>query len=114
MKKSKQARAREFSARARKEIRERDGDACIFCRMGYCMEGASWYSLQIRETMHYVPRSRGGLGIPENGALGCRWHHEMMDNGNRGKREEMLELFKGYLKGKYPDWDEKELTYSGW
>lgn len=64
--------------------------------------------------MHYIPRSQGGLGIPQNGAVGCQCHHGMMDNGNNGKRQEMLEFFKEYLQRHYPDWDEKELVYDKW
>lgn len=54
---------------------------------------------------------KGGLGIPQNGALGCQYHHEMLDNGNQGKRKEMLEIFKNYLRHFYPDWNENNLVY---
>jgi predicted restriction endonuclease len=64
--------------------------------------------------MHYIPRSHNGLGIAENGVLGCRYHHEMMDNGNTGRREEMLEIMRGYLKSKYQNWDSEKLVYSKW
>lgn len=64
--------------------------------------------------MHYIPRGRGGLGIPENAAIGCRYHHRMLDQGHEGRREEMLALFRNYLQSKYPDWDEKKLTYNRW
>ena len=64
--------------------------------------------------MHYIPRSDNGLGIPENGALGCQYHHTMMDNGNEGRREEMLGIFKEYLMNEYKDWNEDDLRYSKW
>lgn len=114
MKKSKQSKAREFSAKARESIIQRDGGNCIFCEMNYRMEGSTWYGRELKSIMHYIPRSRNGLGIPENGAVGCQWHHEMMDNGNQGNRNEMLDLMAGYLRSKYPDWDESKLTYSKW
>lgn len=38
----------------------------------------------------------------------------MLDNGNMGRREEMLEMFKEYLQEHYPDWNEDELVYSKW
>lgn len=114
MSKSKQARAREFTAKARKEIKERDNGLCVFCQMGYCMEGAQAFDLQVISLMHYIPRAKGGLGIPQNGAVGCQWHHQMMDNGNQGRREEMLEIFKNYLRAHYNDWDENKLTYNKW
>ncbi len=114
MSRSRQAKAREFNARARKEIIKRDRGECIFCAMGYRMEGGPEFAKEIKGIMHYIPRSKNGLGIPQNGGLGCQYHHEMMDNGNRGFRGEMLEIFKEYLKSHYPGWDERELVYSKW
>jgi hypothetical protein len=38
----------------------------------------------------------------------------MLDNGNKGRREEMLQLFKQYLQDHYPDWSEDALTYNKW
>lgn len=109
MKKSKQARAREFSPEAREYIKERDG-GCIFCKMGYPIEGtAGQPGYQI---MHYIPRSQGGLGIPENGAVGCLIHHQMLDNGKHGP--EMKNLFRTYLQKHCSDWNEKKLVYSKW
>lgn len=113
--KSKQSKAREFTPKARKEIQERDQGQCIFCRMGYRMDGAGWLDLNVKSIMHYIPRSRNGLGIPENGAVGCQWHHDMMDHcANHGNRKEMLALFAGYLRSKYPEWNEKNLIYKKW
>lgn len=114
MSRSKQARAREFSPAARKEIIRRDYRECIFCKLQYEMEGADWLAVEVKSIMHYIPRSQGGLGIPENGVVGCQWHHDMMDNGNRGKREEMLNIFREYLKKHYPGWDKKKLVYDKW
>lgn len=114
MKKSRQAKAREFSAKERKAVHERDERQCIFCRMDYHMEKATPYGLYVKGIMHYIPRSRNGLGIARNGAVGCQYHHEMLDNGNRGRREEMLELFRSYLKSHYTDWDEEGLVYRKW
>ncbi len=111
---SKAARRREFSEKAREEIYKRDQCKCIFCEMGYKTEDADWFAKQIKSVMHYVPRSKNGLGIPENGAVGCQYHHDMMDNGNQGNRAEMLSIFRAYLKSKYPDWDESKLSYSKW
>ena len=107
-------KVREFSAASRKIIRERDEDRCIFCEMGYHMEKAKVYALTIKGIMHYIPRSKGGLGVPENGAIGCQYHHHMLDNGKDGHRKEMLEIFKEYLMQQYPNWDEKKLVYSKW
>ncbi len=109
----KQTRSREFSPKARAYIKERD-EGCIFCQMGYHMEEVSGIGQQYTSIMHYIPRSQNGLGIPENGAVGCQIHHEMLDNGNTGRRTEMLRLFKTYLQSHCPDWDENKLTYDKW
>ena len=111
---SKQARAREFNAASRQIIKERDRYQCIFCQMQYHMEDVIWSGPGSLSIMHYIPRSHSGLGIPQNGALGCISHHEMLDNGNKGRREEMLQLFKHYLQNHYPDWSEEALTYNKW
>ena len=111
--KSKQAKAHEFSPATRQIIKERDG-GCIFCQIGYHMEEATTFDREVKDIMHYIPRSAGGLGIPENAAVGCRHHHSMYDNGNSGRHEEMKELFKGYLMERYPGWNEKELVYNKW
>lgn len=113
-KKRKQTKAHEFGAKVREEIYYRDCASCIFCRIGYHMEGATWLAKEIKSIMHYIPRSQGGLGAARNGAVGCQHHHEMMDNGNCGRREEMRGIFREYLKKHYPDWDEKELVYNKW
>ena len=110
---NKRTRACEFSKKAREEIYSRDR-GCIFCKMGYMMDGAFPGDLTIFETMHFIARSQGGLGIAKNGAVGCKYHHTMLDNGNKGNRDEMQLLFKDYLKSNYRDWNEKELVYSKW
>ena len=115
MSKSKQARKREFPPAARKLIISRDRGCCIFCAHEYHMEDTNWYGRHILSIMHYIPRSHNGMGIAKNGALGCQCHHEMLDNGNKGRRAEMLEIFKDYLQRQYPDnWSEDELIYSKW
>lgn len=109
--KSKRTKAAEFSQTEREKIKERDR-GCIFCRQQYrvaeCKDRYQLYGYQI---MHYIPRSHGGLGIARNGAVGCLYHHNMLDNGNKGNREEMLAMFRQYLQRHYRDWNESDLTY---
>lgn len=112
--KSKQAKAREFSAKARKEIISRDNGQCIFCNMMYKLDNADDFAKSIKSIMHYIPRSHNGLGIPQNGAIGCEYHHFMFDNGASGNREEMKQLFADYLKRHYKDWNEENLVYNKW
>lgn len=69
------------------------------------------FDMDIKDIMHFVNKSAGGLGIEQNGVLGCRMHHHLLDNGNKGLRAEMLEMMKEYLQSIYPDWSEDELYY---
>lgn len=77
------------------------------------MPKENYYELFIKDPMHYIPRSLGGLGIPQNLALGCRYHHSMLDHANisDAQREEMQDIFRDYLEDKYYYWNEEELTY---
>ena len=109
----KKARKAEFTAKTRRIIENRD-EGCIFCKMGYHMEKATWMDTNVLSIMRYSARSRNGLGIEQNGALGCYYHHTMLDNGNKGRRKEMLELFKAYLMQQYEDWKEEDLVYDKW
>ena len=109
----KRARKAEFTAKTRRIIEVRD-NGCIFCQMHYHMEKAFEMDLSVFSIMHFIPRSAGGLGIEQNGAVGCQYHHDMLDNGNGGHREEMLELFEEYLSSIYDDWDKAKLKYNKW
>lgn len=110
----KRTKSLEFSKKTRERILCRDREMCIFCQIGYNMYSTTEMGYQLDGIMHYIPRSQGGLGIEQNGALGCRYHHELMDNGSKGLRKEMREIMKGYLSGMYPDWNEKDLYYNKW
>lgn len=107
---SKRSKACEFSSTARIVIKGRDR-GCIFCKMEYHMPEEENYDMQIFGIMHYIPRSAGGLGIEQNGAVGCQYHHNMLDNGKEGLRPEMLGLFREYLQNHYPGWTEDVLRY---
>lgn len=61
---------------------------------------------------HFTSRARLGLGIEENILTLCGRCHQLFDNGPNRKENE--ERFRNYLKGIYPDWDEKRLVYSKW
>jgi len=90
----------DISAKVRKDVEKRDSvdgaPCCIFC--------GSPSNLQ---AMHYIPRSQGGLGIPENLAMGCDPCHDAYDDGG----EELGARFKAHLMRNYPDWGEKKLVY---
>lgn len=104
---TKRSKACEFSRETRERIAERDG-GCVFCQIYFKLPP---HPMRATDIMHIIPRSQGGLGIEQNGVLGCRWHHEMMDNGYKGERPSMIAYLKEYMKRNYPDWDESKVTY---
>ena len=87
---------------------------CFFCKHHYHMESKSEFDYQIQDIMHVVNKSKLGLGVHENGVLGCRYHHHILDNGNKGLREEMINMLKEYMSSLYPGWTEESVTYSKW
>ena len=113
--KSRRSKACDFTEKVKKQIRERDG-GCIFCQLGYMLPPEDEFMMETHnlQTMHFIPRSQGGLGIPENGAVGCWWHHNMMDNGNLDNREDMLLIFETWLKKHYENWNKDDLKYNKW
>lgn len=107
MKKSKRAKACDISHKTKEALWARDV-GCIFCKLGYHPPVEPQYMF---DAMHYIPRSRGGLGIMQNAAIGCRYHHQMLDQGREGRRPEMLGIFRLYLMDMYDDWKEEALVY---
>lgn len=102
-----------FDKKTRQQVQQRDNYSCLFCRIGYHCEEFVPNKLDfiIHDIMHFIPKSKMGLGIPENGVEGCRYHHHMLDNGNKGRRAEMLKIMENYLKSIYPNWDRSKLVY---
>lgn len=76
--------------------------------MLYHMPDEPQYATDI---MHIVNRSQGGLGIEQNGVFGCRFHHNLLDNGNKGLRKEMMQIIEEYMNRHYPDWNKNNLIY---
>lgn len=103
----KRTKALRFDRKTAQKIYERDG-GCIFCKIGFRMPPEPQMYFDI---MHIVNRSQGGLGIEKNGVVGCRYHHMMLDNGNKGMRGKMLFYIRTYMKEIYPDWNEDDLYY---
>ena len=106
----------QFSKSTREAIYKRDNYSCLFCRSGYHIVGKNLSSIEfnIFDAMHFINKSQMGLGIEENGVCGCRYHHSLLDNGNKGLRQEMLSITEEYLKSLYPDWDKEKLVYKKW
>lgn len=102
---SKRAKALAITRTVKETVMERDG-GCVWCRLTGIRTGLPAYP-----EAHYIPRSRGGLGVEENILTLCRPHHYQYDNGSKNQREKMRNLFRIYLMNKYPEWDEKKLYY---
>lgn len=80
---------------------ERDGHKCIFCHKYVPVECAC---------CHFIPRSQGGLGIPENIFTACNDCHREQDNGmNTLELERKVEI---YLQNYYGvEWNKNNLIY---
>ncbi|ODR35473.1 hypothetical protein [Eisenbergiella tayi] len=99
-----------FSREVAEKIMNRDG-GCFFCSCGYHMQSSSDYGYKIPDIMHVVPKSDLGLGVEQNGVLGCRYHHGLMDNGNKGLHQEMQTMLENYLCELYPGWNRESVRY---
>ena len=100
----------DFSRETAEEIRNRDG-SCFFCVRGYHMESSTDMGYRIADIMHIVPKSDSGLGVVQNGVLGCRYHHALMDNGNKGLHGEMQDMLEDYMCEMYPGWTRESVRY---
>lgn len=110
----KKTRQQQFNKATKEKIWQRQYGQCLFCSMSFHMEAADDFGYIIFDVMHYINKSQGGLGIEQNGVLGCRYHHSLLDNGNKGLREEMLGIMREHLIQHYPDWNEEDLYYNKW
>jgi 5-methylcytosine-specific restriction endonuclease McrA len=92
--KSARSKATDISPKVREIIKERD-KTCILC-------GSS----QMLTIADYVPRSKGGLGIPENLVLLCMKCHEEFDHSKYSNISDIhsIKIFK-YLSNLYPHFE---------
>ena len=81
-------------------VYERDHERCIFCGAPGLPEA------------HVIPRSHGGLGVPQNIITVCRSCHDKLDNST--DRQQMLDVAVGYLKRYYPYWKKENYVFSKW
>ena len=98
MLKSKRSRACDISKAVKDKVWERDNHRCIICGNPFAMPNA-----------HYIPRSKGGLGIEQNIVTLCQRCHHTTDHTEH--REFMLGKIEKYLNAKYSDWNKEDLTY---
>ena len=76
------------------------------------MDKVPQYSKTILDPMHIVNKSQGGLGVEQNGVVGCRGHHFLLDNSEFN--HEMRTMAEDYLKILYPGWTRDSVTYNKW
>ena len=102
----KDTKARDFSRKVKEQIAERDSvmdwPCCVYCGLA-APTRLAW------SNAHFIARSQGGLGIPENGLTLCPNCHRLYDQTTQRKR--MREFFREYLKGKHEYWSEDALIY---
>lgn len=96
--KSQRSKATDISKKVKKEVWERDGHKCIFCGSAYAMPN-----------VHVIPRSKGGLGIPQNIVTGCLNCHHLMDQSVH--RKEYIDYANKYLDSIYGKRNEQDLIY---
>lgn len=106
--KTKRSQATDISMSVKQRVWERDGGRCVVCGCSTAMPNA-----------HYIPRSKGGLGIEENIVTLCtsmtpNHCHERFDKGTQKEREQLRKIIKNYLKSQYKDWNEEKLIYKKW
>lgn len=104
--KSKRAKACDIPARVKKKVMERDGGACVICGNHQ----------NVMPNAHYIPRSKGGLGIEQNIVTLCtnfteHCCHDRFDNGTAEERGELREKIAAYLSSKYPGWNPDKLVF---
>lgn len=100
MYKSKRSKACDISREVKEKVWERD-KRCVYCGRPSGLPNA-----------HYIPRSKGGLGIEENIVTLCVNCHRNFDQTDL--RQHYKEYIKNYLQSKYPGWNEEKLVYRKW
>lgn len=98
---SKRSKACEISQKTKEIVWNRDNQQCIYCH--------KWIPKTFANA-HFIKRSQGGLGIPENIVSLCPECHHEEDNGLNTKHYE--EYIENYLRNYYGDtWNKEKLVY---
>lgn len=97
--KTARSKACDITKGVKKKVWERDGQRCIVCWSRNAMPNA-----------HFIPRSKGGLGVEQNIVTLCQDCHRAYDQ--TPQRPIHQAFIRNYLKEKYgPTWNEEDLIY---
>lgn len=104
--KTKRSKATDISMPVKRKVWERDNGCCVICGNNY----------NVMPNAHYIPRSKGGLGIEQNIFTACTRLtkndcHYRFDNGTRKEKEILRKVVKDYFVSIYPGWGEDKLFY---
>lgn len=101
---SKRSKACDIKQSIKEIVWIRDNQKCIFC--------GKWVPVSCSNA-HFIKRSQGGLGIPQNIVTLCPGCHYQEDFGRDTKLYE--EHMENYLKSIYGEnWDKEKLIYKKW
>jgi hypothetical protein len=96
--KSKRSKACDISATTKQIVWVRDNCRCIICKNRNAMPNA-----------HFIPRSKGGLGIEKNVVTLCQQCHFKFDQTD--ERLCIYAYIMNYLQEIYDNWSIDELIY---
>ena len=89
-----------ITPKTKQAVYSRDEGRCVLCGR------TVWIALA---NAHVVPRSKGGLGCPENVVTLCLDCHTALDHTIN--RKVLMQKIVNYIKRFYPDWTEESVTY---
>jgi 5-methylcytosine-specific restriction endonuclease McrA len=94
-------KATEIPMKVKQIVWKRDEEQCIFCKR--------WVSVYFANA-HFIKRSQGGLGIPENVFTACAECHYKEDFGQ--EQLAYREVAENYLRNYYgSSWNREDLVY---
>ena len=99
-------RATDIPMKVKQAVWERDEGCCVVCG----------YNRNTMPNAHYIPRSKGGLGIEQNVVTLCteltpNKCHRKYDFGTKEEREEIGEKIAEYLSRNYANWNPDDLVF---
>lgn len=104
--KSKRSKATNIPLSVRKAVYERSGGVCETCN--------KWCDDMGFSNSHFIPRSKGGLGIEQNILHQCQECHYVMDFGTGQERSKMHTLARNVLVSHYGEFEDEDLIYKRW